>query len=616
MKAKLKYVIVFMFLIGFSAIGNMVNPISAAETEEKRAVIVGSGGTVNYPDPHETYWVTDANFYSQIVEALFRTDIHDAAGGYPIIAQLASGIGTWSGDGLNWTIPLRSGITFTDGEVFNASVVASNFERLYGFDENGYCQWGVLLYTPNQTYVKIDFATAEYNATSLVKSFSWEVVSEFEIKLIWPYQRASALSLLAFSGFSFMSPEVNQDEPERYNIIGTGPFTLISINADGSRAIRRNEDYWGGPGDDGPADIYEIRWIYNTDTDALHAGILGGVGVRQYDVIGPSMVEYYDNFRDPDEGLTFVEAIPGQCYFYAGMNTLEIPLAHRKAMAYAFNYTYYIEEYWENTMTYLTTPVSPGIPYAKTDVDIPTMDVTRARAFLIDSGDAALHGLDAASTDADWEAVAISTDPIAEYNISHSTWGPWVASAIQMVTDFKAIGIKAVDEQMASSSLTQLVNYPENFHKVRIFFLGWCPDYLDPHNMIYDAFAGPLALNPMNIQNNPDFDEWVELLENASIETDVVARGLLYAEIQTQMMDESYDLLPFIHLFNTQEYFLHTDELTNMPYDPGASSYWYPVLWNPISPTVDPVAIPGYDVFAIFGAIGITALLLIKKYRK
>ena len=604
MKLKSKLALFCVMLISLSALMPL---LAGAESTlpQKRAIIVGSGGKVVYPDPHETYWVGDSNFYSQIVEALFRIDIHDVAGGYPIIPQLAASLGTWTGDGLNWTIPLREDILFTDGELFNASTVAWNFERLYELDDAGYCQWGVLLWVGNQS-VHVP------GGAEMLPSFSWEIVSEYEIKLIWPYPRASALGLMAFTGFSFLSPaSTNDAEPERYNLVGTGPFTFVSIEADGSRTIRRNDDYWGGPGDTGPADIYEIRWIYNPDTDAVHTGILGGADVRQYDVIGPSMVEYYEQFR-ADDTLTFVEAIPGQCYFYAGMNTLEIPLAHRKAMAYAFNYTYYIEEFWENTMTYMQTPVSPGIAYAKTDVDIPTMDIARARQFLIDSGDAATAGLTGSSTDQDWVDVAEGSSPIAEYNISHSLWTPWQASAAQMVTDFKAIGIKAVDEPLDSAVVTQLVNYPENFHRVRIFFLGWCPDYLDAHNMLYDAFAGPLALNPMNLQTNPDFDAWVLLLEEAAIETDTTARGALYATIQEQLMDESYDLLPFIHLFNTQEYFLHTAELTNMPYDPGAGSYWYPVLWNPI----EPVAIPGYNLIAIFGAIGIAALVLVRKYRK
>ena len=69
MKLKIKLALFCSILIAFSALAPMLT--GAETTPEKRALIVGSGGKVNYPDPHETYWHGDINFYMQIVEQLY-----------------------------------------------------------------------------------------------------------------------------------------------------------------------------------------------------------------------------------------------------------------------------------------------------------------------------------------------------------------------------------------------------------------------------------------------------------------------------------------------------------------------------------------------------------------
>jgi ABC-type transport system substrate-binding protein len=201
-------------------------------------------------------------------------------------------------------------------------------------------------------------------------------------------------------------------------LVGTGPYELQSIEADGSRTFVANEDYWRTP-----AQIKTIRYQWVSDSVTLGTGMLGGPGIRQYDVGGGS-TEQWQSFRD-DPTLTFEEDVTGTVYFYAGMNTEEIPLHHRKAMAYALNYTYIIEDWFEGRYLYMTTPVTPGIPYAKTDCDAPYQDYSIARNFLIQAGDSG--GLDASAVDQDWIDLAEGASPIAAYNVSYregsATWG-------------------------------------------------------------------------------------------------------------------------------------------------------------------------------------------------
>ena len=65
---------------------------------------------------------------SQIYETLVTT----APGSTEVIPQLAT---EWSAseDGLDWTFELQQGVTFHDGEPFNAAAVCFNFDRWYNF---------------------------------------------------------------------------------------------------------------------------------------------------------------------------------------------------------------------------------------------------------------------------------------------------------------------------------------------------------------------------------------------------------------------------------------------------------------------------------------------------
>ena len=69
-----------------------------------------------------------ARVINQIFEGLVTTE----EGGTEIQPSLAE---SWeaSDDGLEWTFTLREGVTFHDGEPFNAEAVCMNFERWYNF---------------------------------------------------------------------------------------------------------------------------------------------------------------------------------------------------------------------------------------------------------------------------------------------------------------------------------------------------------------------------------------------------------------------------------------------------------------------------------------------------
>ncbi|MFX1402703.1 MAG: ABC transporter substrate-binding protein, partial [Promethearchaeota archaeon] len=79
-------------------------------------------------DPHNS-WDTDSfDVIQQVCEGLFGYNFSDPE--MEIIPYLATTEGTWSLDGLNYTVPLRTGVSFHDGAPFNATAVKFSFDRL------------------------------------------------------------------------------------------------------------------------------------------------------------------------------------------------------------------------------------------------------------------------------------------------------------------------------------------------------------------------------------------------------------------------------------------------------------------------------------------------------
>jgi cationic peptide transport system substrate-binding protein len=390
----------------------------------------------------------------------------------------------------------------------------------------------------------------------------------------------------------------SMEEAATYILIGTGPFKLESLAADGTRTYVRNDDYWMGP-----ADISKMIWIVNTDTDSKMAGLLGG----EYDFAGPG-TQYFDQIR-ADETLTFQGPVSSQIYYYIGFNTQTISISYRKAMAYAYNYTWLIEEFYEGTRNYMYTPVAPGIPFSKTDCDYPVLDLAIARQTLIDDVSIDTHGLDMTSTDEEWLTMA-ETNPIAYFNFSH--YVGWEDVAASTVGDMAHIGIEIEAFGILDDPMDQLINTPANWIYVDLFLLGWGPDYLDPHNMIAEAFAGEEQMNPMQVAGN--FPLLQDLIDEGLLEMDVDLRRQIYYDQQTMIIEE---IIPWIMLMTRTEFAAYTTELSNYPLNPSGDLYFYPCIWNPAEPAAPPVqAIPGYNVIALFGAIAIASMFLVKKRRK
>ncbi len=121
---------------------------------------------------------------------------------------------------------LRKGVTFQDGEPFNAAAVKFTFDRLLGPEgAKG----------PQQAnYTSIDHV---------------EVVDDYTVDFVMKSPDPVIITKLAGYGAMIVPPKyVTDNSPETFNKmpIGTGPFKVTEYVPDDHLTLVANPDYWGG----------------------------------------------------------------------------------------------------------------------------------------------------------------------------------------------------------------------------------------------------------------------------------------------------------------------------------------------------------------------------------
>ncbi len=132
-------------------------------------------------------------------------------------------------DGTSWILELREGVTFHDGEPFNAEAVKYNLDRFLA---------------------KGDFEGQDEAAYAflLEEVEEIEVVDEYTIKLHLEGEFAPIISHLSHSFIGMHSPAA-LEELEGEEIVeapvGTGAFKYVSWDRGEQIVMERNDDYWG-----------------------------------------------------------------------------------------------------------------------------------------------------------------------------------------------------------------------------------------------------------------------------------------------------------------------------------------------------------------------------------
>lgn len=207
-----------------SSLPEPTNPAPSEETPVKGGVLrIGLEADVESLNPASAVLPAAGMWMAQAVfDTLAKVGADDTA-----VPYLAESI-TPDATSTNWTVKLRSGVTFHDGSPMTADDVIASFEGQLGDPLIGVTV--VPLFAPENLIEKIDDLTVVYHLAGPSSVFPLRLTGQLGVV-------ASAKWLEAVAA----NPDLAQ-EP-----VGSGPFVVDSRTKDSVTRFVRNDDYWAGP---------------------------------------------------------------------------------------------------------------------------------------------------------------------------------------------------------------------------------------------------------------------------------------------------------------------------------------------------------------------------------
>jgi oligopeptide transport system substrate-binding protein len=350
-----------------------------------------------------------------------------------------------------------------------------------------------------------------------------EVVDEYTLKITTPYKAAFMANILgmwmAAAQPSWLIEEVGDFWTEPENIQSYGPYALKEWYHDDSLTIIKNP-LWAGT-DAIPAPVIdEIYGVMLTDASAAFANYEAGT----LDVVAAPLSEMDRIKADPvlSEELNIA---PDFCTYYYGFNVTKEPMDNvhmRRAFAYAVDRQGLIDNVTKGGQEPAQWFSRPGL------VASPTMETNPDLGIGYDP-DMAQEELALALEDMGLESV----DELPPITLMHneSEGHARIAEAIQQMWA-EELGI---DVQIATQEwkvyLDSLKEDPPHIYR-----MGWCQDYPDAHNFVYDVWgdggSGTLRSRWNNTELGYPKEEFQSIIEEAMVLDDQEARRELYAQAE------------------------------------------------------------------------------------
>jgi len=600
MKKRVFFVLAILFFIYFPIIKDAkLNPSKFKSFEKELhsnngptiiPFIVGAAYGFDELDPHWTWDRIAWDTIDQVCEGLFKYDLSHPSN--EIIPSLASADGIWSGDGLEFWVPLREGITFHDGYKFNASAVKWSFDRLaYLMNISGTL--------PNTVYYKLP--------TILHSLYEWpdgtpiinltEVFNEYAVRFVLNRPYGPFKALLCFSGSYILSPlstpATDYINPNTDDLVGTGPFVFDGIIPNEEVNLSAYEYYWRGK-----ANIDQIifKYYHGYYYDELNKALLNGTIHFIEDVLRFFIepLKAANNLTVLDSGKT------STTIQYLGMNNKRINQTWRQAISYAFNYSDLIESQYlmDNQATRLKSPIPEGVLFANSTLNYPIFDIKKAREYVKSMFPAETVGWDTTypgTSESSWLGATFST-----FNYTYNL-GNLVREGVYdiLYECLDLIGVTILDSGLVWEDFKDRVyNYRQNsagWDALELYWLGWWPDFNDPSSIINNLMSNISIGNSAQI-NDPYLES---LMSQGLFETDDDIRRTIYNNIQKYIVE---DLMPLGWGYVENLYTAYNNNLTGFQQNGFSILDFYSCTWDPYNYTIE-INSPA-DISFVKGALG------------
>ena len=448
------------------------------------------------------------------IDQMFEGLVTLGQGTTEVVPNLAE---SWEADaaGTAWTFHLRDGVTFHDGEPFNADAVCFNFDRWYNF--KGPFQ----LESATYYWQTVFGGFSDGKTESLFKSCEATDESTVVINLTKP--SSSFLGALALTNFTFASPkaleefgadEGSVDEETGFkptgtygteHPTGTGPFKFESWTRGDRLVMVRNDDYWGDK-----AKLERLIFRPIADNAARLQALQSG-DIQGYDLVEPQDVPTIEG----DDSLQLLDR-PAFNVAYVGINQKMPPmdkLEVRQAVAAGLDRQAVVDNFYGGRGEVAKEFMPPSLEGYADDVTEYPYDPAKAKSLLQKAGVQIPLEIDFwYPTDVsrpympdpkrNFEAFAASLNKSGFKVTAHSA--PWSPDYLGAAQEGKA---------------------------GHLHLLGWTGDYGDPDNFIGVFFQQPT--DQFGFTN----EEITTTLDEAETETDAAKRTELYQEANREIMD-------------------------------------------------------------------------------
>ena len=459
-------------------------------TEEAAAggdLIIAELSDASSLDPHGSNDVPSSNIQSNLYETLVNRDAN---------GELVPGLAeSWTQvDDLTWEFKLKQGVTFHDGEAFNADAVKASFDRL------------------------LDPEVASPRAFLFEMVTEVKVVDESTVQFVTEYPFSPLLAHLTHNGGSIISPKSIEEDYAAMeadssvkagsvigtNPVGTGPFKFESWTPGTEIKLVKFAEYAGTPAH---IDSVTFKVVPESATRVaeLQSGFAHIIGA-----VEPGQVANVNSF----DGASVLETASSSLT-YLGFNTEKEPFNDpkvRQAISKAIDRPTLIEGIYEGFGIPAISPLAPGIFGYTEDVTSMAYNMDEAKALLAEAGYA--DG---------FKTTIWTNDNPARQQV-----------AIVLQEELKKLNIQAEIEVMEFGSYLEKTAAGEH----DMFILGWSNPTGDADYGLYALFHSSQHGDPGN-RSFYTSEKVDELLEKGRREADPTAREAIYKEALQLISDES-----------------------------------------------------------------------------
>ncbi|MEG0383863.1 MAG: glutathione ABC transporter substrate-binding protein [Solibacillus sp.] len=438
-------------------------------------------------DPHGSNDVSSSNVQSNLYETLV---VRDANG--DLVPGLAE---SWTQvDDLTWEFKLKQGVTFHDGEAFNAEAVKTSFDRI------------------------LDPKVASPRAFLFEMVTEIKVIDDSTVQFVTEYPFSPLLAHLTHNGGGVISPKsiaadyaameadsaVLAGSVISTNPVGTGPFKFVSWTPGTEIKLEKFAEYAGTP-----ANLDTVTFKVVPEGATRVAELQSGYA----DIIGtvePSQVANVNSF----DAASVLETASSSLT-YIGFNTKKKPFDDakvRQAISKTIDRTKLIDGIYEGYGVPAISPLSPGIFGYTEDVTSMEYNVEEAKALLAEAGYA----------DGFTTTIWTNDNPVRQQ------------VAIVLQEELKKLNITANIEVLEFGAYLEKTAAGEH----DMFILGWSNSTGDADYGLYALFHSSQHGDPGNrsFYSNAEVDA---LLDKGRREADPAAREAIYKDALQKISDDS-----------------------------------------------------------------------------